>query len=393
MIDQRLHQERRDRLERISVLSADHNVYQQPTEDLAREIEAYISSFAAKRVAINRIKNRRLTPADPDEVARALDLRHLSRSDRHGRWGYIPKTYGGYRKVSSLSLALRVGQAIGRDLIVAMHRPGRHIAAWRGRGVNYHIARLIEDLSGDREFIVSVDVRDCFGSVNPDSVYEFRSLPPDFVESCLDPRRIRLRAPSRNSFPSGVVNGECVPIGMPACNQTAPPGLLTGGSASPALWSVMIDDLPANLPDGVRANTCSDNIAVVCRSIPECARVEAALSQYFSVHPAGPFELHVHRASLHDGFSHFGYNFDVRDGLLDIWPRARNLERIQAQMERCIRADLRAGRVDLIDAVGKALASYPFLGQAAVDAITDQAEIYLGVYSRQRRVLPLSFAA
>ena len=178
--------------------------------------------------------------SDPAAAAAALHLSTLGRSARTGRWLWIRERDHRYRLVCSPSWPLRVAQLLGKDVLAHAHVPAGQVADWPGRGPLYHLRRIIADLERGNVVLLA-DVRNCFQSVQPDAVYGLGCLPSDLTASCFDVRRIRLRAPSRNSSPIGYT-----------FERTGRHGLLSGGSASSLMWAMMIDDLPGALPAGVK---------------------------------------------------------------------------------------------------------------------------------------------
>jgi hypothetical protein len=329
-------------------------------------IRDHVDNHYVKAAAIHRIGGRHSWAAveDPLQLAATLDLRALPRRARTGRWWRVPKANGD-RTVCSLSWPLRVAHSVVAEALQRTHMPGDHVGDWIGRGPDYHVRRLCDDLHhGDLLFLA--DVRNCFSSVSPDAVYGLGYLPSDLVEACLDSRRIRLRAPRE------------VRVGSIArvSERTGQFGLMTGIPAASILWAIMIDDLPVTLPDGVRAHTYADNIAITCQSKQDCDEAEAALIQYFVNHWAGPFDLKLSRPDVENGFDHLGYNISVRDGATSIWVKDSKLPALTDRIWQEIEARDRCIFEDEVERIAAGYASpWPMLSSDCREIISEEVKI------------------
>jgi hypothetical protein len=330
-------------------------------------IESYLDSNEVKAALIDRIGRAHpwAAVADPLGIAAAMNLRSLPRGARTGRWWLRPKPNGDTRRLYSLSLPLRVGHSMVGDVLQQVHAPRPHIGDWSRRGPSYHIQQLCEGLRGD-SVVLLADVRNCYESVQPDAIYRIEHLPSDLVEACFDPRRIRLRAPSRGQL----ISMRYVSEGM------GRHGLMTGSPASSILWAIMIDDLPGTLPAGVRANTYADNVAIACRSTQECDEVEAALIEYFVNHPAGPFVLRTWRPNVELGFDHLGYEISRYQGKLHVCIKDSRLASIADRISREVGSRAELISDEDVELIGKiCMSPWPMLSPDSRDGFMEEIRI------------------
>jgi hypothetical protein len=364
VIPSEYHSENRRLLTRIETLGNQARVTGDETA-LRCAIDDYLDSHAARAVIIGKINVSSLIPKDPLSVSAAVNVRALPRRARTGACFWIRKDDGSPRLVCSLSLPLRLALGMAKEILIRVHAPRDHIADWRGRGPQYSVRRLSDDLQRGN-FVVLADVIDCFASANPEHAYRLGSPISDFVEACIHPRRVRLCGPGR-TIPSLVSGTQ---------SRTGLPGLLRAGPAANVLWAMMIDDLPGALPDGVRANTYADNIVIACHSTQEADAVEASLIRYFTNHPAGPFTLRFDRADVDGGFDHLGYNIFRQNGAIHVSPEDNKLDRLTARIEREIHgSDYPATELDLDRITARCCSPWPALSAAARDAIREEVRI------------------
>lgn len=281
---------------------------------LAKAMEGYLNSRTVRALAIAEVEK----VPDNEACSRINALRTqmdqnlhwkeaLASCDRRISWHYQPKSYLGVRQVCSLPQPLKAWNIIIKRVIAATHTVGPHIADWRGRGRDHHVQQIAEVLTRPNLSVVIADVKDAFGSVAPDALYQFLNLPDDLIRGAIDARFFAFShdvEKSRREVLSHYPQYRLRPQGAP------PQGLLQGSPTSNAIFSVLLNDLPDQLSENIGCFVYCDNIIVVTETQQSALAVRKSLVEYFIRHPAGPFTLPVEIRSLaRDGFDHLGYSF------------------------------------------------------------------------------------
>ena len=341
--------------------------------------DGLIESTGMKLATIAEIRPVSAMPyAGMERAAQRFDLKQ--RYYGTVPWRYDPKRRGGRRIVCDPPLQVRVGQALGHDLIVSQHVPRPHIGLWQGRGIGRHVRAIAQALERGYPFAVVADVCSAFASVNMDAVYDLGILPPELIASSIDSRLLRFRQMVGDRRTGDcAVRGVTDPLGVYDGEQARPRGLLLGGEASNALFACFMDDLPDHLPGGVLPFVYGDDALVLCRTEQQALVAADALGRYFVGHRAGPL-FHRHLiANVNDGFDHLGYRFEADGDRITVGLTTGHLIRVGG------RALAELGRLsgdalydlDIKRFVRELLSPYSSLDQADRDAICDHVETYV----------------
>lgn len=281
-------------------------------------IDRYLNAHGPQSVTLHRIWLRK---HGKDEARRRWEIEQVGpivpRDYRRLRSNTIrffhkPRTTEGVRKVCSLPDTLIMWHMMAKDLIVAQHNPRPHIGDWRGRGRDWQIDQIVDALKSPDQVVVSADIKSAFASVNFDTVYELPYLPEELIRRALDYRSHRFVRRERSELVMDVLRAACS-----SCDyhhdyridlERSPSGLMEGSPASNAIFSVLLDDLPDHVGEGIQAFVYCDNIILLAPSMSCAQRAEEALARYLSGHRAGPFEMRREIIPSACHFEHLGYS-------------------------------------------------------------------------------------
>ena len=300
---------------------------------LEREKERYLNSPAVQSATLFdlRLRTYKLEDAleawvqeqQPPIVPRSY--KRIPRSIVH--WHPKRRQTSGFRKVCKLPLYLKLWHVLARDLIVAQHQPRSHIGDWRDRGRDWQIKALSNVIKGDQQAVVMADINRAFPSVNFDAVYELPYLPEILTRRAIDYRSIDFVGGWKNACPWGV------PSAMHDDLETAPSGLLEGSPVSNALFSVMLDDLPDHLDEGILPFVYCDNIVLVASNKEQARKAASALVSYLSGHRFGPFQVTTEVRSVRDGFDHLGYSIYRRGNAVEVALSPRSWDKLVDRLD------------------------------------------------------------
>ncbi|MDT0576496.1 hypothetical protein RM533_09880 [Croceicoccus sp. F390] len=305
------------------------------TAQLARERERYLLSHAVQSDARHEIWSRDSGKEEADlqwnaaQQAPVVSFEYRRIPDETISYFHKPRSTSGVRKICSLPNTLKMWHMLAADLIVAQHQPRPHIGDWKGRGREWQIDQIVLALCSRAQAVVSADITRAFASVNFDAVYELPYLPEPLIRRALDYRSHRFIRRERSEYASDVFravrNDDVVCNGI--CDgvlEKSPSGLMEGSPASNAIFSVLLDDLPDHLGEGIQAFVYCDNIILIAPTMSCAQRAEEALARYISEHRAGPFEMRSSVAYVSERFEHLGYTLRRFPGLLPDVGIARN---------------------------------------------------------------------
>jgi len=281
-----------------------------------REIERYLSSHAVQSAVRFDIWNREFGRIEAEQrwasVQREPVCPFSYERYRSSRTPFFhkPRSTRGFRKICRLGELEKMWHVMARDLIVAQHRPRPHIGDWSARGRDKQIDQILACLRTSRQAVVCADITRAFPSVNFDAVYELPYLPEPLIRRAIDYRSQRFVRKEGGEYTRQ--------LGLAALNGNAddlersPSGLMEGSPASNAIFSVLMDDLPDHLDEGILAFIYCDNIVLIAPSMSRALRAQAALARYLSGHRAGPFEMRSTVSSASEPFEHLGYSLERR---------------------------------------------------------------------------------
>ena len=293
---------------------------------ILRETQRYLSSHAVQSSALFDIWRRDHGLPEAQQrwasVQQFANCPHDYRRFRSSPVSFFHKarTTEGVRKICCFSDVEKMWHVIARDLIVAQHQPRLHIGDWIDRGRDWQIDQIRAALTSPRQVVLSADISRAFASVNINAVYDLPYLPEPLTRRVLDYRSHRFIRRERSEYARDVAhavrNDGVVYDGI--CDgvlEKSPSGLMEGSPASNAIFSVLLDDLPDHLGEGIQAFVYCDNIILIAPSMSSALRTEEALARYLTGHRAGPFEMRSSVARVSGRFEHLGYTIRKLRGL------------------------------------------------------------------------------
>lgn len=288
----------------------------------AREIERYLSSHWVQNAVRHEIWSRKYGSDEAiarwraSQVAPIVPYNYRRLRDAPIVYHHKPRTTSGLRKICSIPDTTKMWHTITRDLVVAQHQPRQHIGDWRGRGREFQIDQIRAALRSPHQAVVSADVIQAFASVNIDTVYELPYLPEPLVRRAIDYRSHRFIRRERSEYARDVtqhIRHLHDPHHVGAL-ENSPSGLMEGSPASNAIFSVLLDDLPDHMEEGIQTFVYCDNIILLAPTMSRALRAREALVRYLAGHRAGPFEMRSSVAHVRDGFEHLGYTLRCLPG-------------------------------------------------------------------------------
>jgi hypothetical protein len=299
-----------------------------PERDTMLEVERerYVRSGGVKAARLRTMKRlRRLPDSKICRLANSMNI--LTPCAAPVRWHHRQKRSGGWRQICDLPTKARLGQLIARDLVVAQISPPEQLYNWPGRGIHRYVEAVRDALSDAGPFIVTMDVANCYSSVNVGAVYALNLLPDELARSCIDSRYLRYRYVSDGQSPSH------------HCSTTADPcGLLQGGPASPVLVVALIGDIFAGLPADSRPRGYADEFAVFGHDQSSAESAAGELARHLAGSRMGPLHVRSVTQDLRDGCGHVGCQFLSIGGEVECWIPDHRLTAVIERMKERIRA-------------------------------------------------------
>lgn len=288
-----------------------------------REIERYLTSHAVQSVVRHEMWSRKHGEEEAKarwqlaQQAPVVPFDYRRCRSQPISFFHKPRSTSGVRKICSLPETLKMWHTVASDLIVAQHQPRPHIGDWRGRGRDRQIDQIRSALVSSRQAVVCADIKHAFASVNFDAVYELPFLPEPLIRRAIDYRSHRFMRREKGELLWDVTRAACNSDydEMHVALERSPSGLLEGSPASNAIFSVLLDDLPDHLDDGIQAFVYCDNIILLAPTMSCAQRAEEALLRYLSGHRAGPFEIRSSISQVSQRFEHLGYSLRRLPGM------------------------------------------------------------------------------
>lgn len=296
------------------------------TPDLQRRIERLIDSYLADQMVqlavLDEIYAEKTGAKNrvtwwPKLTSQPTAPRSYERLRQPVEWFHKRKASGGTRKVCDLPIGTKLFHVLAKDVLTATHNPGRHIGDWPGRGRDWLVQRLAEQLAkSHNQFVVVTDIRSCFASINPDVTYQLRHLPERFVRIVLDSRSQRFIRK-----PEGCIDRPITVLCI-SDGEAIPRGLLEGSPASNAILAILLNDLADQFEEGVSVFIYCDNIVLVAPDEEMAVRAGSTLRRYCSSGRLGCLSLHQDGPFIRpvtSSFDFLGYSFRARgDGHLRV---------------------------------------------------------------------------
>ncbi len=285
------------------------------TAQLEREKGRYLSSFGVQAAIMFDVWRARF---GREEAERRLEWAEQMPRTPLDHENFVapplsffnkPRSTSGLRKICRLGMIETMWHVIARDLVVAQHHPGPHIGDWKGRGRDQQLGLILSALKSSRQAVVCADIVSAFASVNLDAVYQLPYLPEHLIRRAIDYRShsfVRRERSEYERFIAQYTRENADEVERP------PSGLLEGSPASNAIFSVLMDDLPDHMGEGIQTFIYCDNIILIAPSITRALRAKDALARYLTGHRAGPFDIRSTVAPARAHFDHLGYSVQKR---------------------------------------------------------------------------------
>ncbi|HZP98887.1 MAG TPA: reverse transcriptase domain-containing protein [Reyranella sp.] len=246
-----------------------------------------LSSHGAKLSAVLRTVKWDSKKAPPlpfsNLIARANALDPSRLTEEPVRLSSRPKPGGGVRLISAFGPDRRAWQRICADILKATLPAYSFEYLRSGQGVEALTRCLLSRLEREQYgYVVTVDIKDCFGSVRKEVVHNLLPIPEWAVrKTMLIDEHTRLQR---------VVDGNRYVDLLP--DDAARRGLPQGASTSGLVMSrAILGPMLATTFFADRLFLHGDNIAVLARNRPEAEAVLEALRSQLENSPAGPLTI------------------------------------------------------------------------------------------------------
>jgi hypothetical protein len=252
------------------------------------------------------------------------------------------KSNGGYRPVISFGLKRRTAQRVCSDLLKCLFPLQDFDFLARGRGQELAVLRLKQFIEKENsQYIVIVDIKDCFGSPNKEKLRTLLRLPSWVVNhSLLIGNEVAISPhPSVKEIPS-ISIAEHVKE-----NGAARRGIPQGSSASPVvMYRAVLGPLLATLSFSSRVFSFGDDIAVPAKDLKTAEAYLKTLTSVLLTSPVGPLAIGRHKiTTLAQGADYLGYRISRKPqfygGYIHLRPSPRSFARLeQGAMARFLNA-------------------------------------------------------
>jgi len=252
------------------------------------------------------------------------------------RLSFEIKSNGGYRPVLSFGLKRRTAQRICSDILKYLYPLQSFDFLARGRGQHAAMLRLQQLIEEEKsQYIVTMDIKDCFGSPNKEKLRTLLQLPSWVVNhSMLIGNEVVITPhPSVKEIPS---------ISVPEYvkeNGAARRGLPQGSSASPlVMYRAVLGPLLATLSFADRLVVHGDDIAVAAKDLATAEAYFKTLKSILSTSPVGPLAIGRNRIStVGEGADFLGYRIKRKPhhygGHMHIHPSGRSFLRMEGKAQ------------------------------------------------------------
>jgi hypothetical protein len=285
---------------------------------LNREVERYLAAHAVQSAVRYDIWLKEFKKEDADKRWASAQQQPVVTYDyrrfRSSPVSYFHKarTTAGVRKICRFNEVEKMWHVMARDLIVAQHQPRPHIGDWLDRGRDMQIDQIRSALVSPRQAVVCADITRAFASVNIDAVYELHYLPEPLIRRAIDHRSHRFIRRERSEYLRDITIAARNSVSHnndydDDVLERSPSGLMEGSPASNAIFSVLMDDLPDHVGEGIQSFVYCDNIILIAPTMSCAQRAQEALARYLSGHRAGPFEMRSRISPAYQRFEHLGY--------------------------------------------------------------------------------------
>lgn len=229
-----------------------------------------------------------------------------------------PKTAGGYRQLVSFGWKRRALQTMCAHILSVAYPAAPFDYSSRGRGGVNAATKFLHKLirEGDYQYVVTVDIRDCFGSAIKKKVGELLPLPEKVVNNVLlvqDAVTVVVK-PDKGQWTGFLFPNHLPAVSAFATDAAARRGLPQGCAASGIIMCrAVLGPLLGTLPFANRLVLIGDDLAVPVRDKLEAEAVLETLKSLYAASPVGLLTIGRHSVShIKGGFDFAGYRSTLK---------------------------------------------------------------------------------
>ena len=275
------------------------------------------NSFGAAVCAVVRIiklKPEETPPTFTEIKARARELSAYQPIPESVITWLEPKISGGVRQLVAFGWRRRALQLMCADILSALYPPHPFDFSTKGKGgskaAHLHLGNLIDQ--GGYEYIVTCDIKNCYGSAITKKVGELlTALPTEVVNNVI---LIQDDVPIVVKPDKGTWTGVLLPNMYPATtvhatDEAARRGLPQGSSTSGIIMNrAVLGPLLSSLSFAHRIVLIGDDLAVPVKDRSEGEAVLNALKSLYAASPVGLLTIGRHSVDkISDGYDFCGY--------------------------------------------------------------------------------------
>jgi hypothetical protein len=257
-----------------------------------------------------------------------------------------PKAAGGCRQLVSFGRKRRALQIMCADILSVAYPVAPFDYSARGKGgvgaATAFLHKII--MEGDYQYVVTVDIRDCFGSAIKKKVGELLPLPEKVVNNVLlvqDDVTVVVK-PDKGKWNGFLFPNHLPAVSTIATDEAARRGVPQGSSASGIImYRAVLGPLLCTLPFADRIVLVGDDLAVPVKDMLEGEAVLKALKSLYAASPVGLLTIGRHSLShVKHGFDFASYHTrlkpkwkavldDVTEWYLHVRPTLRAYEKFE----------------------------------------------------------------
>ncbi len=224
-----------------------------------------------------------------------------------------PKPAGGYRQLVSFGWRRRATQLMCSDILAAAYPVDAFGYSEKGRGgvksATLALHKMIKE--GDYQYVVTIDIKDCFGSAIKKKVGELLPLPKMVTNNVLliqDDVEVVVK-PDKGTWTGFLLPNMLPTTSAIATDEAARRGIPQGSSCSGIImYRAVIGPLLRTLPFADRIVLIGDDLAVPVKDVLEGEAVLSAVQSRYAASPVGLLTIGRHRVShIKDGVDYVSY--------------------------------------------------------------------------------------
>ena len=225
-----------------------------------------------------------------------------------------PKISGGVRQLVAFGWRRRALQCLCGDILSALYPPYPFDFSTKGKGghkaAHIHLGKLIDE--GEFEYVVTSDIKDCYGSAKKKKVGELlTALPTKVVNNVIliqDDVTVVVK-PDKGTWTGVLLPNTYPATTIHATDEAARRGLPQGSSTSGIIMNrAVLGPLLSSLSFAHRIVLIGDDLAVPVKDRSEGEAVLNALKSLYAASPVGLLTIGRHSVDkISDGYDFCGY--------------------------------------------------------------------------------------